>query len=198
MRFVTKVVIGVFIVLAVIVAVSLTSNALLHGGSSTGASTSGSREAVYNFGKLGFAVSYDARLIKAETDPQFPVRDYGPVYFAARQGPQHANWLPTSTNMTEVRVVRIGHPNMSVAARIKGLLGAKPFGSTVDVRYRPTTVNGMPGVTYNVTLHGERFLAFVLYARGFEVNITATTALDAPPSVWPAVRSVARSVRATL
>ena len=186
MRSIVKVAIGGLIVLAIIVVTALVINLMVSHGSRAKSGT----ETTYSFDKPGFVVTYDRKLLKVEIDPQLFNKGYGPVYFVSRLGPrqvgpQGAPSLPDSPDNIQVQVVRPYLMGMTLAATINHLLTDKPFGSTIAVRYRRTTLNGMPGVTYDVNLDGTRFLAFVLYAHGYQVDVTAVARTNSSP-VCPA------------
>ena len=197
MRGIAKVVIGGLIgAESLIVATALVINLMSHGsGAKSGT------EATYSFDRTGFAITYDSKLLKLEIDPQMFGKGYRTVYFVSRLGPQQqgpggTRSLPTSPDNTRVQVVRSDLMGMTLAKSISRLLAIKPFGPYRSaVRYRRTTLNGMPGGTYDVNLHGTRFLAFVLYAHGYEVDVTAVAVSHSLMAVWPALEAAARSVR---
>jgi len=196
-----KVVISGLIVLAIIVVVALVANTVLsHSGAKNG------DEATYSLPKPGFAVSYDKKMLAVEIASEWPgAKARGPVYFVSRWGPRSvgpggARRLPSSRRWTEVAVIGLGSygpPDRPVAAVLKDWLADRPFGSSPDVRYHRTILNGMPGVTYDVRLTGARFMSYLLYAHGYEVQVTTVAPSGTPSSVWSALRDVAQSVGPT-
>jgi hypothetical protein len=154
----------------------------------------------YVLAKTGFAVTYDSRVLKVEIDESGPSlgEHFTQVHFVSKFAPQHLKFLPTSSDMAEVSVSKLGPDQKPVATLLKEWVkSGRPFGSTPDVRWHMTTLNGMPGVTYNVKVSGARLVEFILYSGGHEIDIRVVATSRAPATVWPALRNLAQSVRAT-
>jgi hypothetical protein len=154
----------------------------------------------YVLAKTGFAVTYDPRVLKVEIDESGPSlgEHFVDVYFVSKFSPQSLKFFPTSSDVAEVRVVKLEPYQKPVATVVKEWVkSGRPFGSTPDVRWHMTTLNGMPGVTYNVEVSGARLVEFILYSGGYEIDIRVVATSRAPATVWPALRNLAQSVRAT-
>ena len=156
-----------------------------------------SHATTYVFAKTGFAVTYDPRVLKVEIDksgPQLGVH-FSQVYFVSKLGSQRAHYFPTNSDTAEVTVSKLDPAAGPVATQLKGWVkSGRPFGSTVNVRWHLTTLNGMPGVTFSVRMAGERFLSYLLYERGYGIDIRVTARRSAPAAVWPALERLAQSI----
>jgi len=156
-----------------------------------------SHETTYVFAKTGFAVTYDPRVLKVEIDELGPKlgMHFSQVYFVSRLGPQRADYFPTNSDRAEVTVSRVDPATGPVATQLKEWVKlGRPFGSTVNVRWHLTTLDGMPGVTFSVKLSGERFLSYFLYGHGYGIDIRVAARQSAPAAVWPALEHLAQSI----
>jgi len=180
--------------------VIVTAVLLLAGCTSKPAAVSSAKAAPHEttdvFGKLGFAVAYDASVLKVETDKTMQFPHGADVYFVSRTGPQRSNMIPTSPDNVRVTVRRLpGYPKVTTAQVLKEWLSVEPLGSASSVRYHLTKLNGMPGVMFETASHGVRFLYYELYENGCHITIGAVATRKTAP--WSALKSLAQSIRVT-
>ena len=195
MRGIVKVVIGGLVVLAIVVVAALVLNIFLtRGGPKGGASSPGT---TYTFGTLGFAVTYDSKLLKVEIDKSLQLPRTADVHFVSRLGSQNGQDLPTNPNQVEV-IVRPWpppYPKVTLAETLKQWLAAEALGPGSKEQYHLTTLNGLRGVVLTVANEGGHLVVYQLYTGHHHVTVEAWASISSPAQ--HAITSLIQSIRAT-
>ena len=160
--------------------------------------TAASHGTTYVFSKLGFAVTYNASVLKVETDKMMQFPHGSDVYFVSKTGPQRSSMIPTSPDNVRVTVRTLPpHPKVPTAQVLKQWLSSSPFegGPAHRVRWHLTELNGMRGVAFETVSQGIRFLYYQLYDNGCHITIGVVATRKTAP--WSALKSLAQSIRVT-